>query len=55
MILGGAEILASKKGGPGVIVELWRGDLEISKRSMFKMEKLNFCIWYYLKHSQNLA
>ena len=31
-------------GGPGVIAELWRGGLEILKRSMFKMEKLTFCI-----------
>ena len=51
MILGGDLKFWPVKGGPGVIAELWRGGgLEISKRSMFKMEKLNFCIWYYLKH-----
>ena len=38
-----------KRGSPGVIAELWKGDLEIFKRSIFKMEKLTFCIWYYLK------
>ena len=40
-----------KKRGPGVIAELWRAGLEILKRSMFKMETLTFCIWYYLKHN----
>ena len=25
---GGPEILATKKGGPGVIAELWRGALK---------------------------
>ena len=51
MILGGdLKFWPLKKGGPGVIAELWRVDLEILKRSMFKMETLTFCIWYYLKH-----
>ena len=53
MILGGGGDLKFsplKMGGPGVIAELWRGGLEILKRSMFIMEKLTFCIWYYLKH-----
>ena len=56
VILGGdLKFWPLKKGGPGVIAELWRGDLEILKRSMFKMETLTFCIWYYLKHTKNLA
>ena len=47
---GGLGFWPLKKGASGVIAELWKGGLEILKRSMFKMEKLNFCIWYYLKH-----
>ena len=37
---GDLKFLSLKKGGPGVIAELWMGGLEILKRSMFKMEKL---------------
>ena len=52
IVRGHLKFWVLKKGDPGVIAELWRGGggLEILIRSMFKMEKLTFSIWYYLKH-----
>ena len=50
ILVGDLKLRPLKRGSPGVIAELWRGGLEILNRSVFKMEKLTFCVWYYLKH-----